>query len=132
MYWNAILADAAAPASTGQAATTTASTGQASSPGQGTPPAPLFSNPLFLVIPLVLIMYFMMIRPQSQQRKQLAKLMASLKAGDRVVTASGIIGVVITVKDKTVSLRSADSKMEVTKSSITEILENADASPSAS
>ncbi len=36
------------------------------------------------------------------------------------------MGVVITVKDKTVSLRSADAKMEVTKSSITEILQNDD------
>jgi preprotein translocase YajC subunit len=50
-----------------------------------------------------------------------------LKSGDKVVTASGIIGVVITVKDQTVSLRSADAKMEVTKSSVTEILEGGNA-----
>ena len=50
-------------------------------------------------------------------------MLASLKSGDKVVTSSGIVGVVITVKDKTVSLRSADAKMEVTKSSVTEILE---------
>ncbi len=78
------------------------------------------------------MMYFVLFRPQQLRNKQMAKLMAALKAGDRVVTSSGIIGVVISVKDKTVSLRSADSKMEVTKSSIAEILENADASPSAS
>ena len=49
--------------------------------------------------------------------------MSSIKSGDKVVTASGIVGIVITVKDKTVSLRSADAKMEVTKASVTEILE---------
>jgi preprotein translocase subunit YajC len=38
------------------------------------------------------------------------------------VTSAGIIGTVITVKDKTVSLRSADAKFEVTKASVTEIL----------
>ncbi len=73
------------------------------------------------------MMYFMLFRPQQQRSKQLAKLMANLKAGDRVVTSSGIVGIVISVKDKTVSLRSADAKMEVTKSSVTEILESGDA-----
>lgn len=72
------------------------------------------------------MMYFMMIRPQQQRTKQMAKLLSSLKSGDKVVTSSGIVGTVITVKEKTVSLRSADAKMEVTKSSITEILESAD------
>lgn len=72
------------------------------------------------------MMYFMMIRPQQQRTKQMARLLASLKSGDRVVTTSGIVGIVITVKDKTVSLRSADAKMEVTKASITEILESGD------
>lgn len=78
------------------------------------------------------MMYFMLFRPQQQRQKQLAKLMSSLKAGDRVVTSSGIVGTVISVKDKTVSLRSADAKMEVTKSSVTEILESGDATSSSS
>ena len=72
---------------------------------------------------MLVILYFMMIRPQSQQRKRQAQLLAALKSGDRVVTTSGIVGVVVTVKDKTVSLRSSDAKMEVTKSSVVEILE---------
>jgi len=91
-----------------------------------TAPAQSQGSPFGLVVPMVLIfviMYFMMIRPQSQQRKRQAKLLETLKSGDKVVTASGIVGVVVTVKDKTVSLRSSDAKMEVTKSSVTEILE---------
>jgi preprotein translocase subunit YajC len=69
-------------------------------------------------------MYFLLIRPQNQQRKKLAALAETLKAGDKVVTSSGIIGVVITVKDNSVSLRSADAKMEITKSSIVQILDS--------
>ena len=83
-------------------------------------------SPLGFIVPLglmLVILYFMMIRPQSQQRKRQAQLLAALKSGDKVVTASGIVGVVITVKDKTVSLRSSDAKMEVTKSSVVEILD---------
>ena len=56
--------------------------------------------------------------------------MPRLKSGDKVVTSSGIVGVVITVKDRTVSLRSADAKMEVTKASVTEILAGGDAAES--
>ncbi len=90
---------------------------------------------LGFVVPMVLIfviMYFMMIRPQSQQRKKQAQLLATLKSGDKVVTTSGIVGVVVTVKDKTVSLRSADAKMEMTKSSVVEILERGGDEKSAS
>jgi len=93
----------------------------------GTPGAQPQGSPFGIFIPLVLlvvIMYFMMIRPQSQQRKRQAQLLETLKSGDKVVTASGIVGVVVTVKEKTVSLRSSDAKMEVTKASVTEILEH--------
>lgn len=72
---------------------------------------------------MIVIMYFILIRPQQQQRKRQEKMLQALKAGDKVVTSSGIVGMIITVKDKTVSLRSADTKMEVTKSSVAEILE---------
>jgi len=82
------------------------------------------------MILLVIVFYFILIRPQQQRAKQQVKLIASLKSGDKVVTSSGIVGVVITVKDRTVSLRSADAKMEVTKSSVTEIFEGGDAAES--
>ena len=86
-----------------------------------------------LLIPLVLMivmLYFMIFRPQSQQRKRQEKLLKALKSGDKVVTASGIVGQVITVKDRTVSLRSADAKMEVTKASVTDILESSSSTDS--
>jgi len=98
----------------------------------GTPSAQQ-GSPFGLLFPMVLIfvvMYFLMIRPQSQQRKAQAKLLEALKSGDKVVTSSGIVGVVITVKDTTVSLRSADAKMEVTKSSVVQILEGSAATES--
>jgi preprotein translocase subunit YajC len=89
-------------------------------------PAAQQGSPFGLFVPMILIfvvMYFLMIRPQSQQRKAQAKLLEALKSGDKVVTSSGIVGIVITVKDSTVSLRSADAKMEVTKASVVQILE---------
>ena len=79
---------------------------------------------------MLVLMYFLLFRPQQQQRARQAKLIAALKSGDKVVTSGGIIGVVTSVKDRTVSLRSADAKMEVTKSSVTEILEGGNAAES--
>jgi preprotein translocase subunit YajC len=132
MHWNVILADApAAPAhstaSASPALGTSTTTTPAAQPGPSGPSSsPFAGNYLILMVLLVVIMYFMTIRPQQQKAKQLAKLMASLKSGDKVITSSGIVGNVITVKDKTVSLRSADAKFEVTKSSIAEILQSDD------
>jgi preprotein translocase subunit YajC len=86
----------------------------------------LLASPLTLLVLMAVMMYFLLFRPQQQRAKQQAKLIAGLKSGDKIVTSSGIVGVVITVKDKTVSLRSADAKMEVTKASVTDILESSD------
>jgi preprotein translocase subunit YajC len=84
-------------------------------------------NALMAFLPMILLVvvfYFILIRPQQKRAKAQQKMLAALKSGDRVVTSSGIIGVVTSVKDRTVSLRSADSKFEVTKASVTEIIED--------
>ena len=65
----------------------------------------------------------LMIGPQRKKAKQLEAMLKALKPGDKIVTASGILGVVITIKDRSVSIRSADTKMEVLKSSVAEITE---------
>lgn len=67
--------------------------------------------------------YFMLIRPQSKKAKEHEELLKSLKPGDKILTVGGIIGVVVSVKEKIVTLRSADTKLDVTKSSVTEVTE---------
>lgn len=102
---------------------------QASSP---TAPA---QNPLMAFLPMILLVvvfYFILIRPQQKRAKEQAKMISAIKAGDKVVTAAGIIGTILSVKDKTVSIRSADAKFEVTKASISEVIEaSADSSSTA-
>src|SRR5437868_3045366 len=51
--------------------------------------------------------YLLMIRPQQKRASEHEKLLKALKPGDKVVTTSGIVGVVVTMKDKSVTLRSA-------------------------
>ena len=72
-----------------------------------------------------IVMYFVMIRPQQKKAKEQAEMMKSLKSGDKVITSSGILGVVVGVKDRTVSIRSADTKLEILKSAVIEITERA-------
>lgn len=76
-----------------------------------------------MIVIMGFLMYFIVIRPQRLRQKQLQALIEKVKAGDKIITASGIVGTVISVKDKTVSIRSADTKLEVLKATISEITE---------
>lgn len=80
---------------------------------------------------LFVIFYMLLIRPQQKKAKQQSEMLKTLKSGDKVITNSGIIATVITVKEDTVSIRSADAKLEVTKGAIAEIRERS-GEPSAS
>jgi len=74
---------------------------------------------------LFVIFYFVLIRPQQKKAKQQAAMLKTVKSGDKVVTTSGIIATVITVKEDSISIRSADAKFEITKGAIAEIRERA-------
>ena len=67
---------------------------QAAAPGGSIFPQLIFQFGL-----IFLIFYFLMIRPQQKQRKQHEDALKNVKRGDHVVTAGGIIGDVIHVKD---------------------------------
>jgi preprotein translocase subunit YajC len=74
---------------------------------------------------LIVIMYYVMIRPQMRRQKEQAKLVSSLKTGDRVVTASGIHGLISNVKDTTVIVKVADNvKLEMEKSAVTNVVKS--------
>ena len=71
------------------------------------------------------LLYVLTIRPQQKRAKEHALLLQNLKPGDKVVTSGGLVAVVVAIKDKTVSIRSADTKLEVLKSAISEVTERA-------
>ena len=88
--------------------------------GQEGPPAWTSFVPLIL---LVVVFYFALIRPQQKRAKDHAALLKTLRPGDKVVTSGGVMGTVLTVREKTVTLRSSDAKLEITKASVAEITE---------
>jgi len=76
--------------------------------------------PLLLLIPL---MYFVMIRPQQKRQKQWQQMLGSIKTGDKVTTAGGIRGIILSIKDDAIIIRVAPDnlKIEVAKSAIASV-----------
>ena len=78
--------------------------------------------PYFLVF---FIFYFIVIRPQKNQQKELKKMISDLIKNVQVVTTSGIHGTVVLVKDKTVVVRVDDNvKIEFDKEAIASVVKN--------
>ena len=88
--------------------------------------APAGPSPLASFVPIILIfviMYFLLFRPQMKRQKEQARLVSALKTGDRVVTASGIHGLISNVKDRTVIVKIADNvKIEMEKTAVTTVV----------
>ncbi len=64
-------------------------------------------SPLGMMLPflaIAVVFYFIFFRPQQKQRKQHEAFLQGLKKGDEVVTQSGIIGEVVAVEDRVVTV----------------------------
>lgn len=82
--------------------------------------------PWVQLVPFILlfvVMYLVLILPQSRKEKQRRAMLSAVKVGDKVVAAAGVVGVVVSIRDHHVTLRSEDAKLEVLKSSIQEVIE---------
>lgn len=66
---------------------------------------PFFANPLFMMLAIIMMMYFLMIRPQQKARKEQEARIAALKKGDKVVTIGGLHSVVHHISENTVTLK---------------------------
>ena len=65
------------------------------------------------------VFYLLLIRPQQKKQRQLQATIAELKAGDKVVTTGGVIGVITAVRDTSFLIRSADkSILEIARSAV--------------
>jgi preprotein translocase subunit YajC len=78
---------------------------------------------------IILVFYFLVIRPQNKKQKDAQKMLASLRKGDRIVTAGGIHGSVVSVKETSVVVKVDDNtKLEFSKGSVTQVVERKDES----
>jgi preprotein translocase subunit YajC len=78
-----------------------------------------------MLLPLLLIpvLYLVMIRPQQKRQKQWQSMLSGIKPGDKVTTAGGIRGTIISIKDDAIIIKVAPDgvKMEVAKTAIASV-----------
>jgi preprotein translocase subunit YajC len=79
---------------------------------------------LIVMVPLFLVMYFFMIRPQKKQEKQIAEMRNSLMIGDEICTNGGLIGRVAQIKDDilTLELNRERTKIKVYRWAVREVV----------
>ena len=74
------------------------------------------------LIPMILVFgvfYLLLIRPQQRKQRELQATIEQLKAGDRVVTTGGIVGVITAVRDTSFLIRSADKTiLEIARTAV--------------
>ena len=84
---------------------------------------PSFWRGMFPIIILIVVFYFLLIRPQNRRAREHRELIASLGTGDEVVTASGILGKITEIKDNFVELEIADNvRVKMQRTSIGAVL----------
>ena len=101
------------------------------------------SNPIlgsiFMYGAIFAIFYFILIRPQAAQRKKHDELVRSLKKGDEIVTAGGLVGEVLFIKERggddkaggmedRVTIKSGDTRVIIERGKIARINRPASAS----
>jgi preprotein translocase subunit YajC len=88
-----------------------------------------FSQVIFIFAPVFAIWYFLVIAPQSKQRKKTQEMLENLQSGDRVVTTGGIYGTIAGFGDGKVQLQIASQvKIDVARSAITGLAADEDTS----
>lgn len=86
--------------------------------------SPTFFDPtLFLLFGFMILIYFLMIRPENKRRKTHQDMLASLEVGEEIVTAGGILGKISKLTDQYIELSIADNtKIKIQKTSISAVL----------
>ena len=70
----------------------------------------------------IAIFYFILIRPQRQQAKKHEAMLKQVKRGDEIVTAGGIVGEVVHVKDNLLTIKSGESKLVIERDRIAKVV----------
>jgi preprotein translocase subunit YajC len=95
--------------------------------GAGAAPGgnPMVSTGLMLLqfLPIFLIIYLLIIRPQQKRQKDLEKMLKAMKQGDKVLTSGGIYGTIVRIEDARTIVKVADDvKLEMAKSAIVQVI----------
>jgi preprotein translocase subunit YajC len=99
---------------------------QAAAPAAGAAPAGAggtdFLSALILPIGMIVIFYFLLIRPQNNRMKKHKEMLSQMKKGDTVVTQGGIIGRIFKIADDEVTIDTGEGgKLRIVRSMIVDV-----------
>lgn len=87
----------------------------------------LLSSPMMLPILMIVVMYFIIFRPQQKRMKEHQALIAAVKVGDHVVMECGVHGIITSIKDRTLMVKIADNvKVEYERGKIAAVAKKSD------
>ena len=66
-----------------------------------------------MLVLIFVVFYFLLIRPQRKREKETQKMRSSIVVGDEVVTAGGIIGLVVSIKDDTLVIETGSDRSKI-------------------
>ena len=92
-----------------------------------------FEQLLSTIVPfllIILVFYFLILRPQQKRQKERAKLLESVRKGDRIITTGGMHGLVEGLEEKSVLVKIDENvKVKIEKSAISVIIGVTDRTP---
>jgi len=77
------------------------------------------------ILLMFVVMYIFFILPKQKEGKKTEQMRSSLKKGDKVLTIAGIIGIVAHIDERSVSIKTGDTKIDFEKTAIVKLLEPA-------
>ena len=98
------MADATATAAAGAEATAEMSTGAM---------IIYYAVQLLPMVLILVIFYFMLIRPQRKKDKEAKQMLENLKVGDRICTIGGIYGTIVRIKDQVLTIEVGEAKTQM-------------------
>ena len=66
-----------------------------------------------MLVLLILVFYFMVIRPENKRKKAAEELRNGLKKGDKITTIGGIVGTIVQVNDDTIVIETSDDRVRI-------------------
>ena len=70
-------------------------------------------SPSIMLVLMLVIFYFMLIRPENKRKKEAEQMRSSVKTGDKIVTIGGITGTVVNVKENRIVLETGADQVRI-------------------
>jgi preprotein translocase subunit YajC len=89
-----------------------------------------FGNPMFLMVAMLAIFYFLLIRPQQKRQKEHKQMLANLQRGDTIFTSGGLRGKITGLDENVITMEIADKvRVKVNRSAVGGLVSRGEPAP---